>query len=112
MLLRELAHSRTGDKGNAITISLIAYRDEDFGVIEEYVTSERVRVFFEGITDRPVLRYSLPHLSALNFVLFRSDTQQVTRTLALDAHGKCLGSTLLGIDIDIEHFSDGKMLGK
>lgn len=99
MLLREIAHSRTGDKGNLVTISVIAYRVEDFKLIEERVTAERVRDCLSAFADRPVERYVLPHLRALNFVLHRPDAQSVTHSLALDAHGKCLGSALLNLDI-------------
>jgi hypothetical protein len=99
MLLRELAHSRTGDKGSKVTISLIAYRSEDYPLLEEQVTAERVGELFHALVDRPVLRYCVPHLSAMNFVLQRPQTQDVTRSLALDAHGKCLGSALLGMEI-------------
>lgn len=99
MLLREIAHSRTGDKGNILTISVITYRDEDFRLLEERLTVERVSAHFAQIIDRPAVRYTLPHLSALNFVLQRPESKSVTRSLALDAHGKCLGSTLLGIEI-------------
>lgn len=99
MLLREIAHSRTGDKGSIVTISVISYREEDFSLLEERVTAERVSAHFAEIIDRPAIRYSLPQLCALNFVLQRPESQSVTRSLALDAHGKCLGSTLLGIEI-------------
>ena len=99
MLLREIAHSRTGDKGNILTISVISYREEDFRLLEDRVTVERVSAHFADIIDRPAIRYTIPHLSALNFVLQRPETQSVTRSLALDAHGKCLGSTLLEIEI-------------
>jgi hypothetical protein len=99
MLLNELAHARTGDKGNVVTISLIAYRAEDFKVLEEKVTAERVAAHFKELIDGPVSRYSLPHLAALNFVLRRSLSSSVTRSLALDAHGKCLGSALLGLEL-------------
>ena len=99
MLLREIAHARTGDKGNIVTISLIAYRHEDYRSLEERVTAERVSALFAGFIEPPALRYTLPHLSALNFVLLRPATQSVTRSLALDAHGKCLGSALLGMEI-------------
>lgn len=99
MLLREIAHARTGDKGSLVTISVIAYREEDFAQIEEHVTAARVGELFAEILDRPVQRYSLPHLSALNFVLERPQRLSVTRSLALDAHGKCLGSALLGMEI-------------
>ena len=100
MLLREVAHARTGDKGDIVTISLIAWHHEDFAILEAQVTAERVQAYFVAIVDQPVLRYSIPHLSALNFVLHRPQGQAVTRSLALDAHGKCLGSALLAMEID------------
>jgi len=99
MLLRDIAHTRTGDKGNIVTISLIAYRQEDYHLLEECVTASRVSVHFAEIVDRPAVRYALPHLLALNFVLTRPNVQSVTRSLALDAHGKCLGSALLAMEI-------------
>lgn len=101
MLLREIAHSRTGDKGNIVTISLIAYQSEDYRLIEEHVTADKVSALFDDLIDRPAVRYTLPQQSALNFVLHRKDTQSVTQSLALDAHGKCLGSALLGLEITV-----------
>ena len=101
MTLREIAHSRTGDKGNLVTISLIAYRPEDFDLLVREVTPERVAQYFSEIVDGPVTRYLLPHLSAMNFVLPRSARLAVTRSLALDVHGKCLGSALLALEIDL-----------
>ena len=102
MLLREIAHARTGDKGNIVTISVIARRREGFDTIARIVTAERVSAHFAAIVDRPAVRYVLPHLGALNFVLYRPEGQAVTRSLALDAHGKCLGSSLLGMEIEGE----------
>jgi hypothetical protein len=99
MLLNEIAHARTGDKGNIVTISVIAYRNDDFNMIEEAVTAERVSAHFAELLEGPVLRYSLPQLAALNFVLRRPQSRSVTRSLALDAHGKCLGSALLALEI-------------
>ncbi|MGA8044496.1 MAG: hypothetical protein WCA37_17000 [Terracidiphilus sp.] len=99
MILREVAHARTGDKGNKATISLTAYRQEDYAWLAEHVTAERVGEYFADIVDRPVERFSLPQLRALNFVLCRPSSQTVTHSLALDAHGKCLGSALLAMDI-------------
>ena len=101
MTLREIAHSRTGDKGNLVTISLIAYRPEDFDLLVREVTPERVAQYFSEIVDGPVTRYLLQHLSAMNFVLPRSARLAVTRSLALDVHGKCLGSALLAMEIDL-----------
>ncbi|HEY7837391.1 MAG TPA: hypothetical protein VIC54_02225 [Terriglobales bacterium] len=102
MLLRNLAHARTGDKGSIITISVIAYRREDFSLLEQQLTPQRVGEHFAGVISAPVTRYALPHLGALNFVLRRPPHQTVTRSLALDTHGKCLSSTLLGIDIAVD----------
>ena len=99
MRLYQLAHARTGDKGNLVTISLIAYHAADFELLAERVTAERVAAHFRGIAEGPVLRYSLPQLGTLNFVLRRPLTQSVTRSLALDAHGKCLGSALLAMEV-------------
>lgn len=99
MLLRDIAHSRTGDKGNLLTISLIAYHEEDYPLLETEVTAERVSSQFSDFIDRPVIRYCVPRLAALNFVLHRPSSESVTRSLALDAHGKCLGYALLNLEI-------------
>ena len=100
MLLREIAHSRTGDKGNRSTISVIAYDLRDFPAIERSVTAERVRALYADIVKGEVDRYVVPHLGALNFVLHDSLGGGVTRSLALDAHGKCLSSAILGLSIE------------
>ena len=100
MVLREIAHARTGDKGDIVTISLIARRSADFPILMESVTAERVLEHFSAIIDRPVQRFLIPHLQAINFVLQRPHGQTVTRSLALDAHGKCLGSALLAMKLD------------
>jgi hypothetical protein len=99
VLLRELAHARTGDKGNLVTISVIAYEAGNFSLLQTELTTARVTEHFREIIDRDVLRYEVPHLSALIFVLHRPAGQNVTRSLAIDAHGKCLGATLLGMDL-------------
>ena len=100
MLLREIAHSRAGDKGNRSTISVIAYDLKDFPAIERCVTAERVRELYADIFKGEVQRYVVPHLGALNFVLHDALGGGVTRSLALDAHGKCLSSAILSMSID------------
>ena len=101
MLLRNIAHSRTGDKGNRSTLSVIAYDIKDYPLIERAVTAERVKLHYAGIAKGNVERYSLPQLGALNFVLHDALGGGVTRSLCLDAHGKCLGSAILSLDIDM-----------
>ena len=102
MKLREIAHSRTGDKGNIINISLIAYRKSDYPLLVKHVTPERVGRLFAPLITAEVERYCVPGLGALNFVLQRPRTESVTRSLSLDAHGKGLGFVLLSLDIDCE----------
>lgn len=99
MKLRALAHSRTGDKGNTSNISVIAYRAEDYPRLVEHVTAERVRAHLADTVRGEVTRYELPGLAALNFVLTGALGGGVTRSLALDAHGKSLSSALLDLDI-------------
>jgi hypothetical protein len=99
MKLYELAHSRAGDKGDISNLSLIAYDPRDYPLLEQYVTAERVRAHFAGIVHGEVRRYALPGLGALNFVMERALGGGVTRSLALDPHGKCLSSALLTLDI-------------
>ena len=99
MKLREIAHSRTGDKGNISNISVIAYEARDYELLREQVTVARVKAHFTGIVQGEVVRYELPNLSALNFVMDQALGGGVTRSLALDAHGKSLSSALLDLDI-------------
>lgn len=102
MKIKEIAHSRTGDKGNISVISLIAYKKQDYDTIKECVTEDRVKDYFSEIVNGNVTRYELPGIHALNFVMENALDGGVTRSLALDMHGKTLGSALLEMDIDAE----------
>jgi hypothetical protein len=97
--LRAIAHSRTGDKGDTSTISVIAYDPGDYPRLERHVTAERVKEHFAGLVRGEVVRHALPGLGALNFVLHGALGGGVTRSLALDAHGKCLASAILDLEI-------------
>ncbi|HEX5326581.1 MAG TPA: hypothetical protein VFW75_07925 [Acetobacteraceae bacterium] len=99
MKLRELAHARAGDKGDTSDISVIAYAPGDFAFLREQVTAERVRAHFAGIVRGAVERYELPGLGALKFVLHEALDGGVTRSLALDAHGKSLSCCLLEMEV-------------
>jgi non-ribosomal peptide synthetase component E (peptide arylation enzyme) len=99
--LREIAHSRTGDKGDTSNISVIAYRETHYPLLREQVTAERVKAHFAGVVEGDVVRYELPNIAALNFVMSRTLGGGVTRSLALDAHGKSLSSALLDLEIDV-----------
>lgn len=101
--LRALAHSRTGDKGDTSNISVIAFKPEDYPRLLKQLTVERIGAHFAQLLDpdaSPIRRYELPNVYALNFVLPGILKGGVTRSLALDAHGKALGAALLDLDID------------
>jgi hypothetical protein len=102
MRLKALAHSRTGDKGDTSNISVIAYDARDYELLKRHVTAERVRAHFADIVRGEVARYELPGLAALNFVMRGALGGGVTRSLALDAHGKCLGSAILDLELPDE----------
>ena len=99
MKLREIAHSRTGDKGDTSNISVIAYAEQHYEHLRRHVTAEIVKAHFAELTRGDVVRYELPLIGALNFVLGRILGGGVTRSLALDAHGKSLSSALLNLEI-------------
>jgi hypothetical protein len=99
MKLGRIAHSRTGDKGNTSNISVIAYDARCYRHLCEHLTAQRVRAHFADIVKGDVARYELPSIGALNFVLTDALKGGVTRTLALDPHGKGLSSALLGIEL-------------
>ena len=99
MKLRELAHARAGDKGNVSNISLIPYEAGDYAYLAEHVTAERVKRHFGDIVQGEVVRYDLPKLGAFNFVMQDALGGGVTRSLALDPHGKSLSSSLLELEL-------------
>lgn len=99
MKLLDIAHSRTGDKGNISNISLIVYDEKDYPLIKEKVTAEKVKEYFSDIVKGEVIRYELDNLWALNFVMYNALGGGVTRSLAIDKHGKSLSSALLEMEL-------------
>ena len=96
-----LAHSRTGDKGDSQTMSLIPYRAEDYALIEKQVTAEAARKQFGKLVHGNVTRYALPKLKAFNFVLEDALQGGVNDSLNLDTHGKTRSAVLLAMLIDV-----------
>lgn len=97
--LYQLAHARTGDKGNLVNISLIAYRAQDFDLLVEQVTEARVIQHFAHRQPTRVVRYLLPKLGAMNFVLDDVLDGGVNDSLNLDMHGKALSFHLLTLPV-------------
>lgn len=99
MKLKEIAHSRTGDKGEISNISVIPYDESDYDYIKEQLTAERVKNYFCEICKGEVTCYEVPGVRSLNFVLDRTLGGGVTRSLAIDKHGKSLGMALLEMEL-------------
>ncbi|MGE5350864.1 MAG: hypothetical protein ACM3P0_02190 [Acidobacteriota bacterium] len=99
--LREIAHGRSGDKGDAANIGIIAYDDKGFEIIRQYLMAERVKEHFKGICQGKVERFELPNLRALNFLLHETLGGGGTVSLKLDAQGKTLAAALLRMELDI-----------
>ncbi|MBT3145634.1 hypothetical protein Q4583_09800 [Neptunomonas phycophila] len=99
--LYDIAHSRAGDKGDRLNLSLILFDQALWPWILESVTADRVKAQFSDRSPSHVERYVLPQLCAMNFVIDQVLEGGVNRSLALDRHGKTLSYHLLAIQISI-----------
>ena len=100
--LRDLAHGRTGDKGDRSNISVIAYDTGDFATLVREVTEERVAALFAHRRPARVKRYLLPKIAAMNFVIDGVLDGGVNGSLNLDTHGKSLAFLLLDLPVTVE----------
>ncbi|NVN18711.1 hypothetical protein GUA46_10180 [Muricauda sp. HICW] len=100
MKLKEIAHSRTGDKGDMVNISVIAFDEKDYPIIQKKVTVEKVKLFLGETIQGEIIRYEVTTLGAINFVMHKALRGGVTRSLRLDKHGKTLSSILLEMPIN------------
>lgn len=101
ILLKDICHARSGDKGDSANIGLIAYDEKGYEIIRQYVTAEKVKEYFKGICLGEVERYEMPNIKALNFLLHNTLGGGGTVSLKLDAQGKTLASALLLMEIEI-----------
>jgi hypothetical protein len=99
--LREIAHARSGDKGDDANIGLIARKPEYYPELAAQVTAERVKDHFRELCRGNVERYELPNLHALNFVLHQALDGGGTVSLRTDAQGKTLSAALLRMEVEI-----------
>lgn len=97
--LFDIAHSRAGDKGNTLTLSLIPYAEQDYERLCRVVTAERVKAHLGEVVQGNIIRYELPNISALLFVCEQALGGGVTTALNMDAHGKTLSYALLEMEI-------------
>lgn len=105
--LRELAHARSGDKGDTVNVGLIALDPAWYPLLEKKVTAARVRAHFKGMVAGPVERFELPNLHALNFLLHGALDGGGTMSLKTDAQGKVFSTALLRMQIDVSEDLDG-----
>ncbi len=106
VLLGRIAHARSGDKGDTANIGLIAYDERHYPILVREVTAERVKQHFGELVRGEVVRYELPNLGALNFVLRGALGGGGTVSLRVDAQGKTLGAALLRMEIEVH---DGEL---
>jgi len=102
--LVDLAHSRSGDKGNTLNISLIPYNEEDYSLLAKKVTPEKVKEHLKTIVKGNITRYDLPSIKAFNFVCENSLMGGVTTSLAIDTHGKSISSAFLEMEIELDDY--------
>lgn len=100
--LIEIAHARSGDKGDAGNVGVIARNTRFYPILLQQLTVEAVKKHFEGICFGKVERFELPNLSALNFLLHNTLGGGGTVSLKNDAQGKTLGSAMLRMEIEID----------
>ena len=99
--LVDIAHARSGDKGDTANVGLIAMKPEWFPILTRYVTRDSVADHFHDVIDGPVERFELPNLNALNFLLHGALDGGGTLSLQTDAQGKVFSKALLRMSIEV-----------
>jgi hypothetical protein len=100
--LIDIAHARSGDKGDTGNVGVIARKEEYYPLLQKYLTVDRVKKHFEGIVLGTVERFELPNLGALNFLLHHALGGGGTKSLKNDAQGKTLSSAMLRMELEID----------
>lgn len=99
--LVDIAHARSGDKGDTANVGLIALKPEHYPLLVKHVTTARVARHFRGMIAGPVERFELPNLRALNFLLHGALGGGGTLSLRTDAQGKVYSTALLRMEIEV-----------
>jgi hypothetical protein len=99
--LREIAHARSGDKGDQVNIGLIALKPDYYPILIKQVTAERVKEHFRELCKGKVERFELPNLNAINFVLYQALDGGGTVSVRMDFQGKTYSAALLRMKIDV-----------
>ncbi len=99
--LKDIAYARSGDKGDASNVGVVAYDDAGYEFLKKHLTPERVKAHFSEICHGDVERYEIPNIRALNFILHDSLGGGGSESLKTDAQGKTHGLGLLYMEIDV-----------
>ena len=99
--LVDVAHARSGDKGDTANVGVIALRPEWYALLARYLTVDRVRDHFRGVIAVDVERFELPNLHALNFLLHGALDGGGTLSLKTDAQGKVFSTAMLRMVFDV-----------
>jgi len=100
--VREVAFARSGDKGNISNVHVHPYRSDDYDLLIEQLTVDRVREAFDQLIDGPIERYVLPGTSSINFVMYGAlGGGVIGRSLNRDIHGKSRGNLLMSMSIEV-----------
>jgi hypothetical protein len=109
--LENVAHVRSGDKGNTACISVIAYSDELYPLLREQLTAEKFKRFYAGVVTGSVERYEVENLGALQFVANGALGGGVSRSLCLDNYGKALCSAILAFPLEVPERLQNQLRG-
>lgn len=102
VFLREVAHTRAGEKIDMLNVGVIAYREEDYQLLKEQLTVEKVLEVYGPISHGKTVRYEFPSVGALNFVFDGILDGGRTRTLSFEESGKALSSLMLLIELEVD----------
>ena len=108
--LGQIAHARSGDKGNHANIGVVAYTGAGFAWLRAELTAERVADFFQGLGATRVERFELPRVQALNFLLYNALAGGASRSLRIDTQGKLLGTAILELPLPMPAGLDAMLL--
>jgi hypothetical protein len=100
MIVRDIAYCRAGDKGDTSNVVVVAHDDDAYEVLRRELTLARVERQFQPVVAGPIERFEMPGIRALNFVMYQALAGGVSRSLALDPHGKSRASLMLAISLE------------